>query len=52
MGNKIFDYPKSVYAVMDAITITANRNSTLLDFFVILKFSKSTINSINYKLSA
>ena len=33
MGNKIFDYPKSVYAVMDAITITANRNSTLLDFF-------------------
>jgi adenine-specific DNA-methyltransferase len=33
MGNKIFDYPKSVYAVMDAITITANKNSTLLDFF-------------------
>lgn len=33
MGNKIFDYPKSVYAVMDAITITANRNSILLDFF-------------------
>jgi adenine-specific DNA-methyltransferase len=33
MDNKIFDYPKSVFAVMDAITITADNNSTILDFF-------------------
>lgn len=33
MGNKIFDYPKSIFAVMDAITITANKDSIILDFF-------------------
>jgi len=32
-NEKRFDYPKSLYAVMDALVIGTNSNSTVLDFF-------------------
>jgi adenine-specific DNA-methyltransferase len=32
-NEKRFDYPKSLYAVMDALIIGANKNSSILDFF-------------------
>ena len=32
-GKKVFDYPKSIFLVEDAITVGANRNSQILDYF-------------------
>ena len=32
-GNKVFDYPKSLYLVSDAITIGANKQDLILDYF-------------------
>jgi len=32
-NEKRFDYPKSLYAVIDALIIGTNKNSTILDFF-------------------
>lgn len=33
LGEKLFDYPKSVYLVMDIIKIMSDKNSIILDFF-------------------
>jgi adenine-specific DNA-methyltransferase len=34
LGNDVnFDYPKSLYAVMDMLKITGNKNALILDFF-------------------
>ena len=32
-GKKMFDFPKSVYAVLDTLLLTSNKNSVILDFF-------------------
>lgn len=32
-NNKLFDYPKSIFAVIDALTIGSNNNSLVLDYF-------------------
>ncbi|WP_439236409.1 site-specific DNA-methyltransferase [Lonepinella koalarum] len=32
-GSKLFDYPKSIFLVQDAITIGADNNSLILDYF-------------------
>ncbi|NLZ24455.1 site-specific DNA-methyltransferase, partial [Candidatus Dojkabacteria bacterium] len=33
MGGKVFDYPKSLYLVLDILKITSSKNSLVLDFF-------------------
>lgn len=33
LGGKMFDFPKSLYLVMDALKLTAKNNATVLDFF-------------------
>jgi hypothetical protein len=33
LGDKIFEYPKSLYLVADVLKITSNRESVVLDFF-------------------
>jgi adenine-specific DNA-methyltransferase len=33
LGDVLFDYPKSLYAVLDYIKITANKNDYVLDYF-------------------
>ena len=33
LGNKIFDYPKSIYLLEDILKITSKRDSIILDFF-------------------
>ena len=33
LGEKIFDFPKSLYLLIDILKITANENATVLDFF-------------------
>ena len=33
LGEKNIDFPKSLYAVLDALKITSQKNSTILDFF-------------------
>ncbi len=33
LGSKLFDYPKSVYLVLDILKIMSDRNSIILDFF-------------------
>ena len=32
-NNKLFDYPKSIFAVIDALTIGSDNNSLVLDYF-------------------
>lgn len=32
-GSKLFDYPKSIHALYDALTISTNKTSYVLDFF-------------------
>jgi len=33
MGNKLFDYPKSLYLIIDILKILASNNAIVLDFF-------------------
>ena len=33
LGRKLFDYPKSLYLVLDILKITSNKNAIILDFF-------------------
>ncbi len=33
LGEGMFSYPKSIYAVSDSIKITSNKNDTILDYF-------------------
>lgn len=33
IGSKLFDFPKSLYTVIDSILMTTNENSTILDYF-------------------
>lgn len=33
LGGKKFDFPKSLYLLIDTLKLTSNRNSTILDFF-------------------
>ena len=33
LGNKIFDYPKSIYLVLDILKITSRKDSIILDYF-------------------
>ncbi len=33
LGSKQFDFPKSIYLMLDILKITANKNDTILDFF-------------------
>ncbi|MES3032007.1 MAG: site-specific DNA-methyltransferase [Patescibacteria group bacterium] len=33
LGSKMFDFPKSLYLVMDALKLTVRNNATVLDFF-------------------
>ena len=33
LGGKIFDYPKSVYLILDILKITSEKNSIILDYF-------------------
>ena len=33
LGKKIFDYPKSIYLVLDILKITSKKDSIILDFF-------------------
>ena len=33
LGDKVFDYPKSLYTLVDLIKITSREDSVILDFF-------------------
>ncbi|MBU0482881.1 MAG: site-specific DNA-methyltransferase, partial [Proteobacteria bacterium] len=33
LGKKIFDYPKSIYAVLDVVRMMTNKNAVVLDYF-------------------
>jgi adenine-specific DNA-methyltransferase len=33
MGSKLFDYPKSIYLVMDILKVMSSKNAVVLDFF-------------------
>jgi len=33
LGKKAFDYPKSIYAVLDVVRIMTNKNAVVLDYF-------------------